>query len=425
MMAHYVVRGGAAARGEVQVSGAKNSATKLLIAALLSPEPCTIRNVPRIRDVDLTMEICRALGASCAWVGPSTVRVHAARLRSSRIPMEHSGAMRTAVLFVAPLLSRLGEADLRAIGGCNIGSRPVDFHVAGLEHMGVEVRQHGEEYRFRSSGLKGADIELPYPSVGATEHLMIAAACADGVTTITNGAIEPEIGDLAAFLTCMGARVSRQTRKWTIRGVARPRGAEISTIPDRNEVASLACLALATDGEVIVGGARVEHLGSFLDVVHRVGGRWEDRGTGIRFTRDGPLRPVDVRTDVHPGFMSDWQPPLVPLLTQCWGTSRVTETVYEDRLGYIDSLVDMGARIQPVEEEHGIEVTGPVSLVARDLEIPDLRAGFAYVVAALLARGESRVGGIENVERGYAGMVEKLRLLGCDIRLISTEPVGP
>lgn len=334
------------------------------------------------------------------------------------------------MLICGPLLARRGEVVIPDLGGCNIGPRPVDFHLDALRELGAHVQHTSDGWRLTASRLRGAKIRLAYPSVGATEQVLLAAVLADGVTELSNAAIEPEIIDLIAVLQKMGATIGVETdRVITINGADRLHGFEHTALPDRLEVASWACAALATDGRITVHGARQLDMMTFLNTFRRIGGDFRVRDDGIEFWRRGPLTSVALETDVHPGLMTDWQQPLVVALTQANGVSVVHETVYEDRFGYTHALNQMGAQIQLYREclgsrgcrfgsrghQHSAVVVGPTKLHGADIEIPDLRAGFSYVIAALTAEGESSIGNIGLIRRGYEHFERKLRDLSAHI----------
>ena len=433
----FEIDGGRPLNGEVTISGAKNAATKLIIASLLSNDICVLTNVPRIRDVEQTLNICEALGCSYTWIDDASVEIDSRGLSEHRIPLKYSGAMRSSVLFVAPMLMRLGKADLKTVGGCNLGERPIDFHIKGLRALGAEIVEEDHTFHFCAEGLKGSIFELDYPSVGATEQLILASVGAEGRTVIRNAAIEPEIQNLVGFLQSMGAIIYQdEYRTWIIDGVDEFHGCSYWVINDRIEAASFACLAIATKGDVFVRGADQEHMITFLNMLRKAGGIFDVDRNGIRFRYGGDLRPVILETDVHPGFMTDWQPPFVTMLTQAEGISIVHETVYEERFGYVHALVEMDASIQLHKSclgrkqcrfrdnhfDHSAIVHGVSDLVAGDIIIPDLRAGFAYLMAALLADGTSRIGGIEYVKRGYSYIQEKLSAIGGSILEITPSP---
>ncbi len=431
MPTRYDIVGGRPLQGTLRVSGAKNAALKMIVAALIADGVTTLHNVPRITDVEITLKLCEELGAHYRWRDETTVEIDARNIHNAVIPLKYSGSTRTPILFVSPLLHRLGKAELTTIGGCSIGPRPINYHIAGLRQLGVQVEEASRTaYRFQADRLHGNIITLEYPSVGATENLLMAAVAARGRTVIRNAAIEPEILNLAGMLQAMGAVVYQDVnRTWIVEGTTRFRAVEYEVMDDRIEAASFAACAVATGGEVLVKGAIQRDMVTFLDWLRKVGGEFDIYPDGIRFYRQDRLRPVNLETDVHPGFMTDWQPPFVVLLTQAEGISVVHETVYESRFGYVEALVSMGAHIQLTTDclgsrecrftnknyLHSALISGPTPLRGGTLHIPDLRAGFAYVMAALIARGESRIYGTEFVQRGYANLIGKLREIGADI----------
>jgi UDP-N-acetylglucosamine 1-carboxyvinyltransferase len=355
----------------------------------------------------------------------------------------HAGSSRIPILFCGPLLHRLGRAFIPDLGGCRIGDRPIDFHLDALRAMGAQVEKtpHGLDIT-APHGLHGTHLTLPYPSVGATEQVLLAAVRAAGVTELRNAAVEPEIGDLIAVLQKMGAIISVHTdRLIRVEGVPGLHGFRHRPLPDRLEAASWACAALATGGDVTVRGARQADLMTFLNVYRSVGGEYEvddaPAGGGIRFWHPGgELRPVALETDVHPGFMTDWQQPLVVALTQASGLSIVHETVYENRFGFTGALASMGATIQLYADclgatpcrfghrgfQHSAVISGRVRLSATDLVIPDLRGGFSQLIAALAADGTSRVYGVDLIHRGYEDFGNKLAALGAEVSGPAAEP---
>ncbi len=424
--------GGTPLHGTVSVGGAKNAATKMIVASLLSPEPVRLRNVPRIGEVQATLDMVQTLGTQVTWDGDSSLHLAAPALTSSRVPETFSGRNRIPLLFAAPLLHRLGHAEIPLLGGDNVGARPVDFHVAGYKAMGAEVEQKGNVLTLRASRLRGASITLPYPSVMATENLLLAAVLAEGTTVIKNVAMEPEIIDLLGLLQKMGAIIFHEPgRMFVVEGVKFLDGAEHTILPDRLEAASFACAAVATRGSVFVHGAVQRDLQTFLNVLRKVGGRFEVRDDGIRFSHEGELHAMPIETDVHPGFMTDWQPPFAILLTQAKGTSVIHETVHEQRFGYVDELQRMGAdielfskclgarecRFKERDYSHSAIIKGPTPLRAADMTVPDIRSGFAYVIAALVAHGTSRIDRAERLDRGYENLYGKLTALGASIRV--------
>ena len=428
---YWEIGGGVSLHGEVTPAGAKNAVTKQLVATLLTTEPCVLSNVPRIDEVDVILRMLRELGTQIEWLGDDELRLCTPEITSSVVSEQYSGVNRIPILFMGPLLNRVGEANVPLVGGCRIGDRPVDFHVDGLEAMGAEIEYSPTSFVARSNRLVGCHHRLPYPSVGATENLVLAAVTAKGTTVIENAAMEPEVIDLILFLQQMGAVILVDVdRRIIVEGVDVLHGATHRVVPDRIEIASFAAAAVATGGDVIVNGARQDHLITFLNTIRRVGGGFEVSADAIRFFASGrKLSGYHLETDVHPGFMTDWQQPLVVLLTQAEGPSVIHETVYENRFGYTEALAAMGADISLTSQclgsrscrfaardfKHSAVVMGPTPLQAAPLAIPDLRAGFAYVMAALLANGTSTIHNVYYIERGYADMPAKLRALGADV----------
>ncbi|GAB2699914.1 UDP-N-acetylglucosamine 1-carboxyvinyltransferase [Microbacterium marinum] len=426
------IRGGRPLSGRVEVKGAKNLATKAMVAALLGETASVLRDVPDISDVHVVRSLLEVHGVSVEDIEDGVLRLDPSGAVSAHFEEidAHAGASRIPILFCGPLLHLLGQAFIPDLGGCRIGDRPIDFHLDALRSFGAIVEKLPSGIRLSAPrGLHGANIELPYPSVGATEQVLLTAVRAKGTTELRNAAIEPEIMDLIAVLQKMGAIISYEpNRVIFIEGVESLRGYDHRSIFDRNEAASWACAALATDGDIFVGGAKQQEMLTFLNVFRKAGGDFDIAEDGIRFRRGGALKPVTVETDVHPGFMTDWQQPLIVALTQAEGESIVHETVYENRLGFTRALVQMGADIVVHPEgiassdrrvprralEQAAVINGPTPLHAADVVVPDLRGGYSYVIAALAAEGESTVRNIGIIRRGYEKFLEKLTDLGAD-----------
>jgi UDP-N-acetylglucosamine 1-carboxyvinyltransferase len=428
-----VIRGGKPLTGRIEVRGAKNLVTKAMVAALLGDSPSTLKDVPNISDVHVVTGMLEAYGVAVRSTGPGELRLDPTNVEKAHFAEIDAlaGSSRIPILFCGPLLHRLGEALIPDLGGCRIGDRPIDFHMDALRAFGAVVDKSYEGIRLTApDGLTGALIDLPYPSVGATEQVLLTAVRAKGVTELKNAAIEPEIMDLIAILQKMGAIISVEpNRVIFIEGVDELHGYNHRALFDRNEAASWASAALATQGDVFVGGAKQQELMTFLNIFRKAGGAFDIHEDGIRFYHPGtPLKPVVVETDVHPGFMTDWQQPLVIALTQAEGVSVVHETVYENRFGFTDALIEMGADI--VVHKDGLEsitrrvprrpleqaavITGPTKLHGANVRVPDLRGGFSYLIAALTAEGESTISNVGIISRGYEHFGDKLRLLGAD-----------
>src|SRR6266498_1491824 len=432
---HYLIKGGTPLHGEVQISGAKNAVTKLMIASLLTNELCTLRNIPLIGDFELTLALCCAMGSEIALTD-HTLSINTPRIKNTFVETKVGGLNRLAIIAVGPLLHRCGEADIPMPGGDRVGLRPLDFHIDGLKKMGAEVVERDGRYRFSAPRqLHGATISLPFPSVMATENFLITASLAKGVTIIHNAALEPEIIDLIKFLQKMGAIIEiKVDRRIVIDGVERLHAASHTLLSDRNEAVSLAVATYLTKGDVYLRGAQQDTLLTFLNTLSKMGLRFEIDDDGIRFISQDTVPPaIALETDVHPGFMTDWQQPFVVLLTQVEGMSVVHETIYEDRFGYTSALQSMGAhvglypkclgevpcRFRERQYMHSCVVRGPTPLKGTHLYIPDIRAGCSYILAALCAEGTSEIYGIEHIERGYEHLDAKLRSLGARIEKVN------
>ncbi|WP_433677211.1 UDP-N-acetylglucosamine 1-carboxyvinyltransferase [Microbacterium gorillae] len=432
------IRGGRPLSGRVSVKGAKNLVTKAMVAALLGNSASTLRDVPDISDVAVVRSLLEVHGVRVVEGDePGSLLMDPRDVESAHMEEidAYAGSSRIPILFCGPLLHRLGEAFIPDLGGCRIGDRPIDFHLDALRKFGAVVEKLPSGIRLSAPhGLHGANIHLPYPSVGATEQVLLTAVRADGQTELKNAAIEPEIMDLIAVLQKMGAIISYEpNRVILIEGVKELKGYDHRAIFDRNEAASWAAAALATDGEIYVEGARQQEMLTFLNVVRRMNGDFEVHEDGITFRRGtGAMRGVTVETDVHPGFMTDWQQPLIVALTQAEGQSIVHETVYENRFGFTDALVKMGADI--IVHPHGLQdgprrvprrqleqaavINGSTHLTGADIVVPDLRGGYSHVIAALTATGESTVRNIGIIRRGYEKLLPKLSGLGADFDVI-------
>ena len=432
-MSQITVHGGKPLMGRVDVRGAKNLVTKAMVAALLADEASTLKDVPFISDVEIVSRLLQLHGVAISHGEDGVMTLDPSNVKQARMVDidAHAGSSRIPILFCGPLLHQLGEAFIPGLGGCHIGDRPIDFHFEVLRNFGAIIEDVANGTRLTApKGLKGAKISLPYPSVGATEQVLLTAVRAEGVTELSGAAIEPEIMDLIAILQKMGAIISVDTdRVIRIEGVKRLGGYEHRALFDRNEAASWAAAALATKGDIFVGGARQQEMTTFLNVFRKVGGAFEIKDDGIRFYHPGgDLHSVVIETDVHPGFMTDWQQPLVVALTQANGISIVHETVYEQRFGFTDALVEMGANIEIYREclggtpcrfgqrnfNHSAVISGPSELKGADIRVPDLRGGFSHMVAALAAKGTSNVTNVQLISRGYEHFLQKLTDLGAD-----------
>lgn len=432
------IDGGTPLKGEVTVRGAKNLVPKAMVAALLGSTPSVLRNVPNLSDVEVVTILAELHGAKVDYNSESGILTltpdHNPQTaeRNAKDIQLFGGNSRIPILMVGPLLHTLGTARIPNLGGCKIGDRPIDYHLNALRKFGANVTKDDESgitLEVPEQGLKGTEIKLNYPSVGATEQVLLTAVRAQGKTVLTNAAIEPEIIDLIAVLQKMGAIIFvNDERTIVIEGVDELTGYDHKALSDRNEAASWASAALATRGDIFVRGADQQDMTAFLNVFRKAGGQYTVvDGEGIRFTHPGgDLKPVVFETDVHPGFMTDWQQPLVVALTQAKGTSIVHETVYENRFGFTNPLKQMGADIVVLRDcigniscrfygksfGHSAIISGATALQASDFEVPDLRGGFSHVIAALTAEGTSEVSGVEVIARGYENFEQKLKDLG-------------
>lgn len=428
-----IIRGGKPLQGTIEVRGAKNAISKEMVAALLTDDKCILRNLSEVEDVDLVSEMIEIIGGkvdrkdgevqiNASGISEASFETLSKFARKSRIP----------ILFCGPLLHRLKKAVIPSLGGCSIGKRPVNFHLEALKKMGAKVDEQPDKVIVTAEKLHGAKIVLDYPSVGATEQVLLSAVLADGVTQLFNAAVEPEIMDLIVLLQKMGAIISVDTdREITITGVEELHGYDHTAIPDRLEVASWACAAIATNGRIFIKNAQQIDLITFLNKIRLIGGGFLVKDDGIEFFRENKtLNPIAIETDVHPGFMTDWQQPFVITLTQAHGVSIIHETVYENRFGYVDALNKMGANIQlyreclggnkhcrfgQLDHYHSAVIAGATPLHGAKVKIPDLRAGFSYVIAALVANDVTTLENVSLLNRGYENLMEKLKSVGADI----------
>jgi UDP-N-acetylglucosamine 1-carboxyvinyltransferase len=418
-----LVRGGRRLCGDVLLSGAKNSALKLMAASLLTADPCAIRRVPRISDVDTMAAMLGALGAEVSWAGDE-LRVTAGPGLSGCAPYELVRTMRASIIVMGPLVARLGEATIAMPGGCNIGPRRIDFHLRGLEKLGATIEIDHGYIKVACESLRGAVVPLDYPSVGATENLLMAATAAEGETVIENAAREPEIVDLCDFLRGMGAVIEGAGSSTVrIEGGHPLHGVDHTVVADRIEAGTYLIMAATTGGDVTARGLDPVHLELFLTKLGEMGVTVEADGRDIRVRRDGPLTPVDVSTLPHPGFATDLQAQMMVLLSLAEGTSIVTENVFENRFVVVDELNRLGAGI--TTSGHHAVVAGPRALTGTVVEAPDLRGGAALVTAGLVADGVTEVRGIHHVARGYEDLRGKLGALGADVERLDAPAGAP
>ncbi|MFP6665083.1 MAG: UDP-N-acetylglucosamine 1-carboxyvinyltransferase [Deltaproteobacteria bacterium] len=415
-MDEIIIGGGRRLCGEVQVSGAKNAALPILFATLLTPEVSRVTNVPDVADCRTTARLLAKLGAEVSVEG-DTVTVAAARIEECEANYDLVKTMRASFLAMGPLLARFGHARVATPGGCAIGSRPIDQHLRGFAALGAEITMSEGYVEARCERLQGAEIRLEVPSVGATENLMMAATLAAGTTILDNVAREPEIVDLAVALQSMGAEIEGAGGATiTIRGRESLAAMRHTVIPDRIEAGTWLATALATGGEVLVKGAREQHLGAFLDKLREMGACLEVFGDSIRASVQGPLRPVDAVTAPYPGFPTDLQAQLMALLCLVEGESRIRETIFENRFMHAQELGRLGAEI--VIDGGAATIHGGRPLSGADVMATDLRASVSLIIAALGASGRTRLQRVYHLDRGYERLEAKLRALGADVERV-------
>ncbi len=420
-MDKLLIRGGRQLRGEVPISGAKNAALPELCAALLSAQPVTLRNVPRLQDVATMLTLIRNMGVQVAQAADGTVRIDASTLTSPEAPYELVKTMRASVLALGPLLARFGEATVSLPGGCAIGSRPVDQHIKGLQAMGAEIRvEHGYILAKLPKGrqrLQGARITTDMVTVTGTENLLMAATLAEGETILENAAQEPEIPDLAEMLIRMGARIEGHgSSRIRIQGVEALQGCEHQVVADRIEAGTFLCAVAATGGDVVLRHGRADYLDAVIEKLVAAGAIVTAVPDGIRIQSNGRLQAQSFRTTEYPGFPTDMQAQFMALDCIAQGTAKVTETIFENRFMHVNELVRLGARIQIDGKVAVIE--GGAQLSGATVMATDLRASASLVIAGLVAEGETVVDRIYHLDRGYDRMEAKLAAIGADIERI-------
>ena len=422
--------GGARLKGTIPISGAKNAALPLMIASLLTRETLTLKNVPRLADVTLLGRILGNHGVDITAVGKKagqstidgqTFKLKAAEIVDTTAPYEMVSRMRASFWVLAPILARCGEAKISLPGGCAIGTRPVDLHLSALEALGANIELEGGYVIAKApKGLTGARIALSKVSVGATHNALMAAVLASGDTVIENAAREPEVADLASCLKKMGARISGiGSSTLQVQGVTSLHGAEHTVLPDRIETGTYAMAAAMTGGEVILQNTRADLLASALDLLRSSGVEIEETPSGLRVARNGGgLRPVAVDTEPFPGFPTDLQAQLIALMCMAQGTSTVRETIFENRFMHVQELARLGARIDLKGDT--AMVTGVKGLTGAQVMATDLRASVSLIIAGLAAQGETMIGRVYHLDRGFERIEEKLRHCGAHIERLSS-----
>jgi UDP-N-acetylglucosamine 1-carboxyvinyltransferase len=410
------IRGGRPLSGEIKVGGAKNAALPLMVASLLTDERLVLSNVPRLADILTMSQLLEQHGIAVEPLSNDARKLSlGGAITNTEAPYDIVRKMRASVLVLGPLLARVGEARVSLPGGCAIGTRPVDLHLKGLEQMGASFNLDNGYIDGKVNGrLRGATIVFPFVSVGATENLLMAASLADGRTVLANAAKEPEIGDLAACLVAMGARITGiGSDQLTIEGVASLHGARHTIIPDRIETGSYACAAAICGGSVFLRGARLDHLGATVSILREAGVHIIEEPDGLMVKRLNGLHGADVMTEPYPGFPTDMQAQYMALMSVADGASMVTETIFENRFMHVPELNRMGARINV----HGASaiIRGVSSLSGAPVMATDLRASLSLILAGLAAQGETIVNRVYHLDRGYEAVEQKLAACGADI----------
>lgn len=418
-MRKIIINGAKKLQGEVTVSGAKNSVVALIPAIILSDGVVTLDGVPAISDVDNLIEIIEVMGGSVKRDG-ETLEIDPRGVKDMPMPFGKINSLRASYYFYGSLLGRYGQATVGLPGGCDLGPRPIDLHLKAFEAMGASISYEAESMRIATDAgqrIKGAHIYMDTVSVGATINTMLAAAKADGRTVIENAAREPEIIDVATLLNNMGARVrGAGTEVITIEGVDSLHGTRHQVIPDRIEAGSYIAMAAAIGKGIKVKNVLYEHLESFIAKLEAMGVRMTVEEDAIFVEEQGDLKPVDIKTSPYPGFATDLQQPMTPLLLKASGRGKIIDTIYEKRVNHVPELARMGADIQVLGGQ--IVYNGPTQLSGAPVKASDLRAGAALVTAGLMAEGQTEITNIEFILRGYSNIIEKLSDLGADIRLI-------
>lgn len=400
--------------GKIYISGSKNSVVSLLPAAILSDET-VIEKVPHISDVLNLEEILRYLGVKFS-LESGTIHIDSTSMVNKPIPLEYSTKLRASYYFMGAMLSKFGKVEISLPGGCNIGARSFDFHLKGFEKLGAKVTIKDDLYIIEAKELKGAFIDLPFPSVGATVNIILASLKAKGKTIINNAASEPEIGNLIDFLNSMGAKIKgKDTNKLEITGVDKLSGGSVKVIPDRIEAGTYILAGVMNGDNLEICDVNPNHLTSFFKVLDEMGCDYKIDGDKVITNKASHLNPVDIVTKVYPGFATDLQQPITTLLLQCDGVSTVKETIYENRFQNTKYLNEMGANIEVLGDT--IKVYGPTSLKGKLVRTSDLRAGAALVLAALSAEGETTITDIKHLLRGYSDLIKKLTNVGAKIWL--------
>lgn len=421
-MEKLIVKGGNRLVGAVKTSGAKNAVLPIIAASILGTTPSHLDEVPMLEDVHTISEVLKCLGLAVKCSPEKNVLdIDSTAITSYEAPYELVRTMRASFLVMGPLLARIGKARISMPGGCAIGARPIDIHLKGFEALGVKIEQgHGYIEASAPEGLKGTSIYFDFPSVGATENIMMAASLAEGTTILENAAEEPEIVDLANYLNKMGAKIrGAGTDTIRIEGVDKLHGADYTIIPDRIEAGTYMIAAAMTGGDVVVENVLPEHQKPLIAKLREAGAVVEEDIDKVRVIGKNPLKAVSIKTLPYPGFPTDMQAQMMAMMVIAEGRSKVTETVFENRFMHVVELNRMGAQIST--EGRSAVIDGPCKLTGCDVRATDLRAGAAMILAGLVAEGKTRIGDLHHIDRGYENIVAKLKNLGADIERVDVD----
>lgn len=411
-----VIEGQHRLEGKVEIGGAKNAALPIIAATLLTDDECLLENVPYIEDIRNMVNLLHHLGVAARFEGPNTLRIKATRISKANVPFTLAKKMRASFLIVGPLLSRFGQAEAPHPGGCAIGTRPVSVDLKGFQHMGAEIQRRERDYTIKAPRLRGEKLILDYPSHTGTENLLMAACLADGVTYIENASVEPEVVDLANFLSAMGARIHGVgTNTIRVEGTRRLHGTVYRIMPDRMEAGTFALGALISGGDVSMSGAVARWLGAVTNKMREAGAQVETDRDRYRVRAPERIKATDIQTYPYPGFPTDLQAPFATMLTQAKGNSSIYETMYDGRLAYAKELEKMGAHIDISGSGRIAMVHGPTPLHGADVRALDIRSGAAMILAGLAAEGVTEINNVIYIDRGYQDIAAKLESLGAEI----------
>lgn len=417
-MAKFIIQGGNKLNGQWRVQGMKNAATPILAGTLLTREECILRNVPRISDLEHMLEILRSLGAEIKWLDEYALSIRTREIKTTEMDYLLTKRMRSSVLFLGPMLAMKGQVTMPEPGGCNIGNRPLDAHFEAFKALGAAIEFTDKYYTISGSNLQGAKIRLLEKSVTATENIMMAAVAIPGQTIITNAASEPHVAALGRFLRALGANISGEgTDTITITGVKEFKGADFTIIPDQLEVGTIAVLGALAGGEIKISPLVPGDMAIVAEKLKEAGVDFTEQGDAWVVRGSQELKPFTIKTAPYPGFPTDLQAPFGVLATQAAGDSHIQDLMFENRLGYINELISMGASAE-ITDNHNAIIHGPAPLSGQSIQSLDLRAGATLVIAGLVSQGETTINNAEIIDRGYEAFDVRLRVLGADIKRV-------